>query len=182
MSRIVEDLLLLARLDEGLTFRAEPVEVELVMREALLRSMQIAQRESTVDVEPGLFVKADPDRLLQILSNLITNAIRHAGEDATITLWARTRGTQVQLNVADNGKGIAPEELPHVFDRLYRGSHARTGAPGGAGLGLSIAKSLARAMGGDLTVRSTPGQGTTFTIRLPHVPTPTRPLEPRSTA
>ena len=182
MSRIVEDLLLLARLDEGLTFRAEPVEVELVMREALLRSMQIAQRESTVDVEPGLFVKADPDRLLQILSNLVTNAIRHAGEDATITLWARTRGAEVQLNVADNGKGIAPEELPHVFDRLYRGSQARTGAPGGAGLGLSIAKSLAKAMGGDLNVRSTPSQGTTFTIRLPHVPAPTRPLEPRGTA
>ena len=69
-----------------------------------------------------------------------------------------------------------------MFDRLYRGSQARTGAPGGAGLGLSIAKSLAKAMGGDLNVRSTPSQGTTFTIRLPHVPAPTRPLEPRGTA
>jgi two-component system OmpR family sensor kinase len=182
MSRIVEDLLLLARLDEGVQFRVEAVEVDLVMREALLRSMQLAQRESTIDVEPGLFVKADPDRLLQILSNLVANAIHHAGEDATITLWARSRGAQVQLNVADNGKGIAPEELPYVFDRLYRGSQARAGAPGGAGLGLAIARSLARAMGGDIHVRSTVGQGTTFTIRLPAAPAPSRPLEPRTTA
>jgi two-component system OmpR family sensor kinase len=182
MSRIVEDLLLLARLDEGIPLRSEAVEVELVMREALLRGMQLARRESTVDVEPGLFVRADPDRLLQILSNLVANAIHHAGEDATITLWARSRGAQVQLNVADNGRGIPPDELPHVFDRLYRGTQARTGAPGGAGLGLAIARSLAQAMGGDLHVRSTVGQGTTFTILLPSAPAPSRPLEPHPTA
>jgi signal transduction histidine kinase len=181
MSRIVEDLLLLARLDEGIPLRSETVEVELVMREALLRAMQLAQRESTVDVDPGLFVVADPDRLLQVLSNLVANAVHHAGEDATITLWARLRGDEVQLNVADNGRGIPPAELPYVFDRLYRGSQARTGAPGGAGLGLAIALSLVRAMGGEISVRSTLGSGTTFSIKLPHATAPSRPLAPRST-
>jgi two-component system sensor histidine kinase BaeS len=143
--------------------------------------MQVAKREWTVDVDPGLFVVADPERLLQVLSNLVANAVNHAGEDATITLWARLRGDQVQLNVADNGKGIAPGELPYVFDRLYRGSQARTGAPGGAGLGLAIARSLVEAMGGEINVRSTPGSGTTFSIRLPHAPAPSRPLAPRAT-
>jgi two-component system OmpR family sensor kinase len=182
MGRIVEELLLLARLDEGVRLLSERVEVDLVMREALLRAMQLGRREAMVDVEPGLFVVADPDRLLQVLSNLVGNAVHHAGEDATITLRARTRGNEVQLNVADNGKGIPPDELPHVFDRLYRGSQARTGAPGGAGLGLAIAASLVRAMGGEIDVQSTPGKGTTFSIRLPQAEAESRSLTPRGTA
>jgi signal transduction histidine kinase len=181
MGRIVEDLLLLARLDEGIRLMAEPVEVELVVREALLRAMQLARRESTVDVAPGLFVVADPDRLLQVLSNLVANAVNHAGEDAMITLWARLRSSDVVISVADNGSGIPPDELPYIFDRLYRGSQARTGAPGGAGLGLAIAASLTRAMGGDIDVRSTPGKGTTFSVRLPHA-TANRPLVPRGSS
>jgi signal transduction histidine kinase len=178
MGRIVEDLLLLARLDEGIRLASEPVEVELVVREALLRAMLLGRRETIVDVEPGLFVVADPDRLLQVLSNLIANAVHHAGEDARITLWARPRGTDVMISVTDNGAGIPESELPYVFDRLYRGSQARTGAPGGAGLGLAIAASLTRAMGGDIDVQSTPRTGTTFSVRLPHAPA-SRVLLPR---
>jgi two-component system, OmpR family, sensor kinase len=178
MGRIVEDLLLLARLDEGIRLSAEPVEVELVVREALLRAMLLGRRETIVDVEPGLFVVADPDRLLQVLSNLLANAVHHAGEDALITVWARARGTDVLISVADNGSGIPPNELPYVFDRLYRGSQARTGAPGGAGLGLAIAASLTRAMGGEIDARSAPRTGTTFSVRLPHAPA-SRVLQPR---
>ncbi|MGH2690090.1 MAG: ATP-binding protein, partial [Actinomycetota bacterium] len=78
--------------------------------------------------------------------------------------------TDVMISVTDNGAGIPEAELPYVFDRLYRGSQARTGAPGGAGLGLAIAASLTRAMGGEIDVRSTPRRGTTFSVRLPHAP------------
>jgi two-component system OmpR family sensor kinase len=167
MRRIVDDLLLLARLDEGMPLRREPVEVELVVREALLRGMLLARREHRVEVEPGLYALADPDRLLQVLTNLVSNAVRHGGEDAEITLAARSSDAHVEISVSDTGPGIPPEELPHVFDRLFRGHAARTGSPAGAGLGLAIAASLTRAMGGDITLSSRPGEGTSFTVRLP---------------
>ncbi|HEX2031988.1 MAG TPA: ATP-binding protein [Actinomycetota bacterium] len=167
MRRIVDDLLLLARLDEGMPLAREPVEVELVVREALLRGMQLARRESRVDVEPGLYAVADPERLLQALTNLVTNAIRHAGEAATITITGRRREDRVVITVEDDGPGIPPEELPHVFDRLYRGERARAGAPGGAGLGLAIVASLVSAMGGEISAHSTPGEGATFAVVLP---------------
>jgi two-component system OmpR family sensor kinase len=170
MRRIVDDLLLLARLDEGMPLRREPVEVELVVREALLRGMLLARRRHLVEVEPDLYVEADPDRLLQVVTNLVTNAVRHGGEDATIAIRGRRQGDVVEIAVSDTGPGIPPDELPHVFDRLYRGHASRTGAPAGAGLGLSIAASLSRAMGGGIAVRSEPEQGSTFTIRLPASP------------
>jgi two-component system OmpR family sensor kinase len=178
MRRIVDDLLLLARLDEGMPLRREPVEVELVVREALLRGMLLARREHQVDVDPGLYADADPDRLLQVLTNLVTNAVRHGGEQAVIGIAGRSAGDRVEIEVSDTGPGIPHQELPHVFDRLYRGHTARTGAPGGTGLGLSIAATLTRAMGGDIVVRSEPGQGATFTVRLPAPPPGDREVTP----
>jgi len=170
MRRIVDDLLLLARLDEGVPLRREPVEVELVVREALLRGMLLARRDHAVDVEPGLFAEADPERLLQVLTNLVTNAVRHGGDNATLGITARRTDGRVRIAVADTGPGIPDEDLPHVFDRLYRGHAARTGAPAGAGLGLAIVASLTRAMGGEVAVASVPGEGTTFTVTVPAPP------------
>jgi two-component system, OmpR family, sensor kinase len=167
MRRIVDDLLLLARLDEGMPLRREPVEVELVLREALLRGMQLARVEARVEAEPGAYALADPDRLLQVLTNLVTNAVRHAGPEATITLRARGEGDRIRVEVADDGPGIPPEELPHVFDRMFRGARARTDTAGGAGLGLAIAASLTEAMGGTISASSEPGRGATFSIDLP---------------
>lgn len=117
MGRIVEDLLLLARLDEGLPLAREPVEVELVLREALLRGMLLASREASVGVEPGVFALADADRLLQVLTNLVTNAIQHTPDGARLALGGRRAEGQVLLEVADSGPGIPPEDLPHVFSR-----------------------------------------------------------------
>ena len=199
---IVEELLLLARLDEGLPLRREPVEVDLVLQEATVRGLVLG--EGTVEAEPaaGLHVLADADRLLQVVSNLVGNALRHGGPDVAVTLSARAVGeSRVAVEVADRGPGIAPSDLPHVFERFYRGSAARrtgdspgageagdaaeagdtvgpgTGPPGGAGLGLAIVASLVEAMDGEVAVRSVLGAGTTFTVSLPRavVPDPDAP-------
>lgn len=167
MSRIVEELLLLARLEEGLPLRREPVEVELVLQDALVRGMGAARRQAKVEAETGLFAEADPERLLQVLSNLVTNAVKHAGEDAGIALSARTENGVVRVEVSDTGRGIPKADIAHVFERLFRSSSPQTDAPPGAGLGLAIARSLVEAMGGSIFVSSTPGVGTTFTILLP---------------
>ena len=167
---IVEELLLLARLDEGLPMVEEPVEVDLLLREATLRGMALGQGEIKIDAPEGLTAMADADRLLQVVSNLVGNALRHGGEGVTITLAARAEQAGVVIDVADDGPGIAPGDLPHVFDRFYRGSAARQGVPGGSGLGLAIVASLVEAMGGSVSATSTVGAGTTFSIWLPSVP------------
>ena len=165
---IVEELLLLARLDEGLPLAREPVEVDLLLREAALRGMVLGQGDITVDAPEGLCARADPDRLLQVVCNLIGNAFRHGGAGAMVTLSAREDSAgAVVIEVSDNGPGIAPADQARIFDRFYRGSAARQGAPGGAGLGLAIVASLVEAMDGSVSVRSAPGEGTTFSIRLP---------------
>jgi two-component system OmpR family sensor kinase len=165
MGRIVEDLLLLARLDEGMRLGRESVEVELVVGEALLRGM-LSSGDVRVQVDPELSVFGDADRLLQVLTNLITNAVRH-GRNAPISVTARADGGVVRIEVADRGPGISPADLPHVFERLYRGSNARAESPTGAGLGLAIAASLVKAMDGRIEVASAVGVGTTFTVTLP---------------
>lgn len=165
MSRIVEELLLLARLDEGMPLASQTVELALVVGEALLRGLP-APGPLTVDVAPDLAVTADADRLLQVVTNLVTNAGRHA-PGAPLTFRGAREGDTVTLSIADGGPGISPADLPYVFDRLYRGARARAQAPGGAGLGLAIVASLVRAMGGSIDVASTLGAGTTFTVSLP---------------
>jgi two-component system OmpR family sensor kinase len=174
----VEELLLLARLDEGLPLAREAVEVELLLREAEVRGMLQGSGPGSsgvspgttivVDAPPGLCAVADPDRLLQVVSNLTGNALRHGGDGVTITLSARRDPIgAVVIEVADTGPGIPPADLAHVFDRFYRGSAARRSGPGGAGLGLAIVASLVEAMGGTIGARSTIGEGTTFSIHLP---------------
>ncbi len=167
MARIVHDLLLLSRLDEGMQLQRETVEVELVLREALLRAMLLAQRDVRVQAEPGIYALADADRLLQVVTNLVANAINHTDATGTIALSSRRENGRVLLHVSDNGSGIPREELPHVFERFYRGGKERASTPDGSGLGLAIARSLVAAMGGSIEVRSTQGVGTTFAVTLP---------------
>jgi two-component system OmpR family sensor kinase len=167
MAGMVDHLLLLARLDEGMDLAIEHVEVELVMRESLLRGMADEPREAIVDAEPGLFVLADHERLSQVLTNLIRNAVQHGGKDARLELAARAEGREAVLAVHDTGRGIAPEDLPHLFERFYRTASARHVTPTGAGLGLAIVSSLVERMNGRISVDSRPGHGTTFTVVLP---------------
>ncbi|MFN2558028.1 MAG: ATP-binding protein [Nitriliruptorales bacterium] len=169
MGRLVDDLLLLARLDEGIPLDLQPVEVELVLREALLRGMQHDPRQADVEAESELYARADPERLLQVLTNLVTNAVRHGGPDARLHLAAHRREGRVVIEVADTGPGIPAEELEMIFERFYR---VGAEAGGGTGLGLAISASLIRAMNGTIDVSSRRGEGTTFAVTLPLADSP----------
>ena len=115
-----------------------------------------------------MLIEADAGRLNQVLSNLVVNALRHTPPGGAITLAANRQDHFVRITVADTGEGIAPEELPFLFDRIWRGDRARTHSEGvGSGLGLAIARQLVQAHGGQITVQSEVGRGTTFTLDLP---------------
>ena len=113
-------------------------------------------------------VQADPDRLREIMDNLLGNALRHTPSGGTVTITTRTRPGEVQIAVTDTGDGIAAAHLSHVFDRFYRADPARSRATGGSGIGLTIARALAQAHGGDLHAASDGiGSGAMFTLILP---------------
>ena len=112
-------------------------------------------------------VWGDHQRVVQILGNLVRNAFRHTPEGGLIALRAERQDGWVTVSVEDTGEGIPPERIPHLFDRFYRGDEARDRASGGAGLGLAIVRELVEAMGGDVSVASTVGQGSCFSFRLP---------------
>jgi len=116
----------------------------------------------------SLTVQGDAGRLDQVLSNLVSNALRHTGQGGSIVLRARGVDGFVQMTIVDTGEGIAAADLPFIFDRFWRADRARThGGGAGSGLGLSIANQLVKAHGGKIEVASQVGQGTTFTIALP---------------
>ncbi len=177
LERLVEDLFQLTRLEShGLVIAREVVDAVSATREAFESLAEPARREAGITMiceTPGdpLQVYGDRARLVQVLQNLIRNAIRHTPEGGIILVSAEreadadSNGT-IALQVFDTGEGIPAEHLPHVFDRFYRADPSRTHSSGGAGLGLAIAKELITAMDGTITVESEPGEGASFTIRL----------------
>jgi two-component system sensor histidine kinase BaeS len=131
---------------------------------------QASQKDIRLTVEPADDVGEawlDPDRMGQVLRNLLSNALRHTPAHGEIRLSAARSGESVEMRVSDTGPGIAPEDLPHVFERLYRADRSRTRESGGSGLGLAIARSIVASHGGTIAAESRPGQGTTIVIRLP---------------
>jgi two-component system sensor histidine kinase BaeS len=164
LERLVDDLRDLALADAGM-LRLDRVEVDAT---DLLRHVAAAHG-ARVDprIPDDLLVDTDPVRLRQIVGNLLANAVRHTPPDGRIGLSGRRDGPDVLITVTDTGAGIAPEDLPHVFDRFWRADKSRTRRTGGSGLGLAIVRKLAEAQGGDVTVTSTLGGGSTFTLRLP---------------
>jgi signal transduction histidine kinase len=155
---LVEDLMEISRLDAGV----EPVQRDLLDLSELVTSSARAHGARAGAIARGVTVTTDARRLGRVLANLIGNAIEHAG-DAEVSL--RVDGDAALVDVADRGPGIAPEHLPHIFERFYKADVAR--ASSGSGLGLAIARENARLLGGDVSVRSEVGRGSRFTLRLP---------------
>lgn len=172
MSRLVDDLLLLAKADAGrLPLDKSVVSVEALVQEVYNQARVLSNGQITVtlgQIEQA-HVLADADRIKQLLLNLVSNALKYTPEGGTLTLAARREDDNVHIDVQDTGIGIPEADLPHIFDRFYRVDKARSRAQGGTGLGLSIAKWIADVHGGCLSVASTPGTGSTFTLTLPVV-------------
>ncbi len=169
MRRLVNDLLLLAQADAGLQLRLQPVELDTLILDVYRQGQLIAQNTGVhvrLGAEDQAVVLGDADRLRQLLLNLVDNAIKYTPAGGDVTLTLKRQAGWVQVCVEDTGAGIAPEDLPHIFDRFYRADRSRARS-GGAGLGLAIAKWVAEAHGGQLEVESHPGAGTFFTLYLP---------------
>ncbi|MFD8497550.1 sensor histidine kinase [Amycolatopsis sp. NPDC059657] len=169
MSVLVDDLLLLARLDSveaDAPLRPSDTDVvELVTAAADAFRAGHPDRPLTLDLAESATLRADPVRLRQVLDNLLTNAAVHTPPGTPVTVSVRVEDGIV-LRISDEGPGIAPENLPRIFDRFYRVDHSRTRGNGGTGLGLAVVNSLVAAHGGSVEVSSGPGR-TTFTVRLP---------------
>jgi heavy metal sensor kinase len=171
LTRLSEDLLLLARFDRGaLKPRTERVDLSglLTAVAGQVRPLAEARGQRLEDrVEPGLVVPGDPDQLIRLFFNLLDNAVKFTGDGGRIGVAARREAAAVTVAVSDTGAGIAPEHVDRVFDRFYRAEESRARATGGHGLGLAIAGEIARAHGGTLSASSRLGQGSTFTVTLP---------------
>ncbi|MCB9101455.1 MAG: HAMP domain-containing histidine kinase [Anaerolineales bacterium] len=168
MSRIVADLLLLSQADAGLSLRLEPVELDTVILEVYRQARVIANGiPMHLGHEDQAIVRGDPDRLKQLLINLMTNAIKHTPYDGSITLSLYRDKDWVRVTVTDTGRGIAPTALPHIFERFYQAQNSENQS--GSGLGLSIAQWIAKAHSGQITVVSELGKGSTFTLWLPNI-------------
>jgi signal transduction histidine kinase len=172
LGRLVEDLRDLALAEAGrLPLERAEVAVDKLVRR-VVEAFQPRAREKGLalsaelpeSLPPAL---ADAQRLEQVLGNLLSNALQHTPQGGAITVRAWGEPGWVSLAVQDNGAGIAAEDLPHIFERFYRSDKTRSRANGSTGLGLSIAKQLIEAHGGTIRVESTPGKGSTFTVRVP---------------
>ena len=167
MSLLVEDLLLLARLDEGRPLEREPLDLADVVREAVDAARVVEpDRRLDVAVEPAPVV-GDRARLRQVIDNLFANVRAHTPEGTPVSVGLEQVDGRVELRVADRGPGLTEEQAAQVFERFYRVDGSRARASGGVGLGLSIVAAVAEAHGGTAEAEPTPGGGATFVVSLP---------------
>jgi signal transduction histidine kinase/DNA-binding response OmpR family regulator len=179
---LVNDVLDLAKVEAGrMELRMETFDLSAAVAELVNGTQPLADRKDlTVETDvPSMAVVADRGRMRQILYNLVSNAIKFTPEGGTIRIRAEDMATGVQLSVADTGVGIAPEDLPTIFDEFHQVGRTAE-REGGTGLGLALVQRLINAHGGRVDVESTPGEGTTFTLTLPRLPLPG--LEPAGAA
>lgn len=185
MGKLVDDLLFLARSDAG----AAPLETEYVPARWLITRLvqpaeMLAQRHGacvTSRIDGMGFLEVDPARIEQAILILIDNAARHSPPGLCVSLEARVEGRALAIVVSDRGGGIAPDELPLIFDRFFQVRNRRTRKRGASGLGLSIARTIVAAHGGHIVAESALGEGTQMTIRLPLAPPPLQDDEPAAT-
>lgn len=172
LSGLIDDLFELSRLDAGaLTLHLEPGSLHDLVSDTL-EAIQVQAIEKGLHLRGAVAgdlppVMMDVARIQRVLMNLLQNAIRHTPPDGTILLEAREEPTAVRVDVVDSGEGVAPEDLPHIFERFYRGEKSRVRGQGGTGLGLAIARGLVEAHGGRIWAQSAPGEGARFSFVLP---------------
>lgn len=172
LSRLVDDLRQLAQAEAGqLTLYKRPTDLAALCRAAVVNLGPAVETKGialSLNVsEPLPIVQADPERLTQVLRNLLSNALRYTPPGGRIEVTAQVVQGHPRVSVTDSGPGIAPEHLERIFDRLWRASPSRSRQDGGSGLGLAIAKSLVEAHGGRIWAESAPGEGATFIFELP---------------
>jgi signal transduction histidine kinase len=174
LSALIDDLFQMSQLDAGgFPLQSAPSSLSDLVSDTLESFSELAkQQEITLDGE----VEQDVDPVLmdtqaigRVFNNLISNALRHTPSQGRVSVWVRRASSGVDVTVSDTGEGIRPQDIPHIFERFYRGdaSRSRNRITSGAGLGLAIARSIVQAHGGDIQVQSEPGKGTQFTFHLP---------------
>jgi two-component system, OmpR family, heavy metal sensor histidine kinase CusS len=171
MIRLTNDLLFLSRLEQQ-RLPWNPVTLDLSnLLEATAEQMRPLAEEQKInlleDIKPGLFVQGDPDHLIRVFLNLLDNAIKYTPAEGQVNIQAAHQDGNVWVTVSDTGAGIAPEHLPHLFERFYRVEAARSRQAGGTGLGLAIAHEIIRLHSSTLTAQSIIHQGTTFSLCFP---------------
>ena len=172
LSALIDDLFQMAQLDAG-GFPLNRAEASLndLVSDTLESFTQLAKQQNITlegqvesDVDP---VFMDTQAIGRVLNNLISNALRHTPPKGRVSVWVRRTGARVEVTVSDTGEGIRAEDIPHIFERFYRGEKSRNRGTGGAGLGLAIARGIIRAHGGDIRVESKAGKGTQFSFHIP---------------
>jgi two-component system OmpR family sensor kinase len=171
MADLVEDMLLLARLDQGRPLAHVRVPMSELVEDAVSDARAVEpDRQINANIDGGVVVLGDEDRLRQVVGNLFTNVRVHTAASTPIDVSLSTNNGRCRFVVADHGAGVDPSHVAHIFDRFYRADPGRSRDRGGSGLGLSIAASVVDAHGGAIAYSETPGGGATFTVELPRAP------------
>jgi signal transduction histidine kinase len=173
LSLLIDDLFELAQIEAGgLNLALSSNAISDLISDTIEGFSELAARQGVRlegSAEPGVDpVIMDAQQIGRVLSNLLGNALRHTPPGGTVRLEARREGLGVRVAICDTGEGIAAADLPHIFERFYRGEKSRSRATGGAGLGLAIAKGIIEAHGGEIGVESSRGEGTCFSFALPN--------------
>jgi signal transduction histidine kinase len=174
LSLLIDDLFELAQLEAGgLRLEIHPNSISDLISDTIESISELAMRQGVTlegSVGPGVDpVDLDAQMIGRVLANLVSNALRHTPSGGTVRVEAMAAAEGVQVEIRDTGEGIDAQDLPHIFERFYRGEKSRNRATGGAGLGLAISKGIVEAHGGHIGVESTPDQGTRFFFTLPRL-------------
>jgi len=168
MSALVDDMLLIARLDQGRPLDNKPVDLQAIARDAAADARAVApQRDIQVEAPNAVVVNGDDTRLRQVVGNLVRNALVHTPATSPIEIAVTAQDSTAELSVADHGPGLKPEDRDRIFEPFYRADASRSRDSGGAGLGLSIVTAVVAAHGGHVRVKETAGGGATFEVALP---------------